>query len=72
MFRTQAFAQVPIFLTKHQRCVDWANKQPQQVMLPKEALRVIECIDFVSDVGGVEEASQDVVVEVAEAEADAE
>ena len=35
------------------------------------ALRVLKCIDFVSDVGGVDEASQDVVVEVAEAEDDA-
>lgn len=31
----------------------------------------LECIDFVSDVGGVDEASQDVMVEVAEAEGDA-
>ncbi len=33
------------------------------------ALPVLECIDFVSDVGGVDQAPQYVVVEVAEAEA---
>lgn len=32
------------------------------------ALPVLECIDFVSDVGGVDQAPQYVVVEVAEAE----
>ncbi|CAB0875975.1 hypothetical protein FRC0405_00160 [Corynebacterium diphtheriae] len=31
------------------------------------ALLVSECIDFVSDVGGVEQAPQNVVVEVTEA-----
>ena len=35
------------------------------------ALPVLECIDFVSDVGRVDEASQDVVVEFAESEGDA-
>ncbi len=34
----------------------------------KVALPVLECIDFVSDVGGVDQAPQYVVVEVAEAE----
>ena len=34
----------------------------------KLALPVLECIDFVSDVGGVDQAPQYVVVEVAEAE----
>ncbi|KLN37355.1 hypothetical protein AL07_10315 [Corynebacterium diphtheriae bv. gravis str. ISS 4060] len=31
------------------------------------ALSVLECIDFVSDVGGVDQAPQDVVVKVVEA-----
>ncbi|CAB0534064.1 hypothetical protein FRC0456_00163 [Corynebacterium diphtheriae] len=31
------------------------------------ALPVLECIDFVSDVGGVDQAPQNVVVEVTEA-----
>ncbi|ERA54496.1 hypothetical protein B179_00692 [Corynebacterium diphtheriae str. Aberdeen] len=31
------------------------------------ALLVLECIDFVSDVGGVDQAPQNVVVEVTEA-----
>lgn len=35
------------------------------------ALPVLECIDFVSDVGGVDEAPQYVVVEVAESQGDA-
>ncbi|WP_241008781.1 hypothetical protein [Corynebacterium diphtheriae] len=37
----------------------------------KPALLVLECIDFVSDVGGVDQAPQDVVVEVAESQGDA-
>ncbi|CAB0773774.1 hypothetical protein FRC0182_00167 [Corynebacterium diphtheriae] len=35
------------------------------------ALLVLECIDFVSDVGGVDQAPQNVVVEVSEAQGDA-
>ena len=35
------------------------------------ALPVLECIDFVSDVGGVNQAPQYVVVEVAESQGDA-
>ncbi|CAB0487496.1 hypothetical protein CIP100294_00112 [Corynebacterium diphtheriae] len=34
------------------------------------ALPVLECIDFVSDVGGVDQAPQNVVVEVSEAQGD--
>lgn len=37
----------------------------------KGALPVLECIDFVSDVGGVDQAPQYVVVEVAESQGDA-
>ena len=37
----------------------------------KVALPVLECIDFVSDVGGVDQAPQYVVVEVAESQGDA-
>ncbi|WP_232024539.1 hypothetical protein [Corynebacterium diphtheriae] len=35
------------------------------------ALLVLECIDCVSDVGGMDQAPQDVVVEVVEARGDA-
>ena len=36
----------------------------------KLALPVLECIDFVGELSGVDEASQDVVVEVAKSKRD--
>ncbi|WP_077210092.1 single-stranded DNA-binding protein [Corynebacterium phoceense] len=46
-------------------------KDDQGEWQTKQALPVLECIDFVSDVGGVNQAPQYVVVEVAESQGDA-
>ena len=48
--------------------LDLGSLGAMDVYTKKVALPVLECIDFVSVVGGVDQAPQYVVVEVAEAE----